>query len=364
MNGYSPLRISKLRLFVLCLAAAAATATTSLACTSLLIPTSDGGYVYGRTMEFGFELKSEAIVVPRQFACKGTGPDGQPSGKTWSTKYAATGMNAFGLPVIIDGVNEKGLAGGILYFPGYAEYTEPAKADAAKTVAPWEFLTWALTNFATVDEVKAALDGVQIIGVELSQLGAVPPFHYTLHDASGKSIVIEPTGGILKVYDNPFGVMTNSPTFDWHLTNLKNYVKLSANNAPPLTVDGHEILSFGEGSGWLGLPGDPTPPSRFLRALAFSMTSNPAPAGDASVRLVEHIMNNFDIPKGTIRNDKQTSDYTQWTVIADLKNRRYYVKTYNHADLQGIDLMKFDLDAKTIATAPIAPALAPPSLFQ
>lgn len=342
---------------------AAALMTPAKACTSLLLGTSDGGFVYGRTMEFGFPLEAEAIVVPRRYAFRGAGSEGKPTGKAWVSKYAATGMNAFGLPVIIDGLNEKGLAGGVLYFPGYAEYTAPARAEAAKSVAPWEFLTWVLTSFATVDEVKAALQGVEILDLSLSQLGTVPPFHYVVHDAAGKSIVIEPTGGTLKVYDNPFGVMTNSPTFDWHLTNLKNYVKLTAKNVPPLEVGGQKISSLGEGSGWLGLPGDPTPPSRFVRALAFSLTSNPQPAGDASVRLVEHIMNNFDIPAGTIRDGREAADYTQWISVADLKSRRYYVKTYETPYLQMIDLPRFDPEAQAIVSAPVKPALAAPSLF-
>jgi len=333
------------------------------ACTSLTIKSADGGVMYGRTMEFGFELDSEAVVIPRNYAFKGTGPDGKP-GKTWTSKYAATGMNAFKLPVLVDGVNEKGLAGGILYFPGYADYTTAADADAGESVAPWEFLTWVLTSFASVDEVKAAIDQVEVIGLKMPQLGAVPPFHYTVHDASGKSIVIEPIGGKLKVYDNPYGVMTNSPTFDWHLTNLSNYVKLTPENVAPLKVGGQEITSFGEGSGWLGIPGDPTPPSRFIRALAFSMTSDPEPAGEKSVRLVEHIMNNFDIPKGTIRNDEKMADYTQWTTVADLKNRSYYVKTYENQTLQGIDLMAFDLDAKEVVSTAVEPMIAPPALFK
>ncbi len=332
------------------------------ACTSLTIGTADGGTMYGRTMEFGFELDSQAIVVPRNFDFKGTGPNGE-VGKTWTSKYAVAGMNALKLPILVDGVNENGLAGGILYFPGYAEYTADADADSTKSMAPWEFLTWALTSFSTVDEVKAALDGVEIVGVTMPQLGAIPPFHYTLHDETGKSIVIEPTGGKLKVFENPYGVMTNSPTFDWHLTNLSNYVKLSSENAPPAKFNGHEVDSFGEGSGWLGIPGDPTPPSRFIRAMAFSMTSNPAPAGDTSVRLVEHIMNNFDIPKGTIRDDKKVADYTQWTVVADLKDRSYYVKTYEDQTLRAINLMDFDLDAKEVAMAAIPTEPTPPALF-
>ena len=256
------------RAVIAALAGAMAFVPPAQACTSFLLRTSDGGVVYGRTMEFGFQLTSEAIVLPRQFAFTATGPGGKP-GLVWSSKYGAVGLNAFGLPILTDGMNEKGLAGGILYFPGYAGYADAAKTDPAKALAPWEFLTWALTSFASVAEVKAALAGVAIIDVAQPNLGITPPFHYTLHDASGASIVVEPVNGALKVYDNPLGVMTNAPTFDWHLTNLKNYVKISPVNAEAITIDGVTIPSFGQGSGLLGIPGDPTPPSRLLRALGY-----------------------------------------------------------------------------------------------
>ncbi len=346
------------------LASMFAFAQTAQACTSFLLRTSDGGAVYGRTMEFGFQLASEAIVIPRRFALTATGPGGKP-GLAWTAKFAAVGLNAFGAPVLADGMNEKGLAGGILYFPGYAGYKDPAKTDPATAMAPWEFLTWALTSFATVAEVKDALSGVSIIDVVEPELGVAPPLHYTLHDASGASIVIEPVGGELKVYDNPFGVMTNSPGFDWHLTNLKNYVKLSPVNAEPLAIDGQTISSFGQGSGLLGIPGDPTPPSRFIRALGYAISAKKVPSGEESVRLAEHILNNFDIPRGFIRpgaSDQSPLEYTQWSTIAELTTRRYYVKTYENQVLRGIDLMSFDLDAKTIASASLTPKLSPPPL--
>ncbi|GAB4070455.1 choloylglycine hydrolase family protein [Ancylobacter sonchi] len=334
------------------------------ACTSFLLGTSDGAYVYGRTMEFGFKLASDVMVIPRHFALAGTGPGGKP-GIAWTSTYAAVGMNAFGLPVLTDGMNEKGLAGGILYFPDYAGYADPAKADPKSAMAPWDFLTWALTNFATVAEVKAALAGITIVDVAQPQMGITPPFHYTLHDAGGASLVIEPVGGELKVYDNPFGVMTNAPDFSWHLTNLKNYVKLSPVNAPDIKVGGQTISSFGQGSGLLGIPGDPTPPSRFIRALGYAMSAQKLPSGEPSVRLAEHILNNFDIPVGFIQpGGGSTADleYTQWSSVADLKNRRYYVKTYDDQVLRAVDLTSFDLDAKALAVAPLKPMPTPPPL--
>ncbi len=339
--------------------------TASQACTSLIVETDDGDYVYGRTMEFGMELKSQPVVAPRGLSYTGTGAKKGQDGLKWTGKYALVGMNAVDQPLICDGMNEKGLAGGILYFPGYAEYTKPADADPAKSLAPWEFLSWCLSSFANVDEIKAAVENgdVQVVEVVFPAFGFVAPFHYTLHDANGKSIVIEPTGGTLKVYDNPFGVMTNSPTFDWHLTNLRNYTKLTDENAPPLKINGQTINSFGAGSGWLGIPGDPTPPSRFIRAMAYSMTPVKQPSGIESVRLVEHIMNNFDLPKGIIRDAKSdVADYTQWTAIADIKAGVYYVKTYDNQTLQAIDINDFDLDAKAPLVADIATVENAPSL--
>lgn len=154
-----------------------------------------------------------------------------------------------------------------------------------------------------------------------------------------------------------------APTFDWHLTNLRNYVKLSPGNAAPLKVAGQSVASFGEGSGWLGIPGDPTLPSRFIRALAFSMTSSPQPSGIQSVRLMEYIMNNFDIPFGSIQPGAgEHPDYTQWITIADLDQVVYYVKTYENQTLQAVDLNDFDLDAKAIFSLPIAAALEAPKL--
>ena len=347
--------------------AAAAPSHSALACTSFLIRTSDGGAVYGRTMEFAIPLESSAIVIPRQYALTASSSSSKPS-MSWKAKYAAVGINALGETALVDGMNEKGLAGGVLYFPDYAGYADPTKVDPQRSLAPWDLLTWALTNFSTVAEVKAALSGISIVNVKHEKLGFTPPLHYTLHDASGASLVVEPVDGTLKVYDNPLGVMTNSPSLDWHLTNLKNYVKLSPANAAPLTIDGENFAPTGQGSGLIGLPGDPTPPSRFLRALSYTLTVEKKPSGIESVRLVEHILNNFDIPAGWIRDQKGSQpaemplEYTQWSTVADLTSKTFYVKTYDNQVLRGIDLSSFDLDAKTLLNAPLDPGGAPPSL--
>lgn len=342
---------------MLCVTAAAslAFAPSASACTSFLIKTKDGDPIYGRTMEFAVPLNSEIVVVPRGFAYEAATESGK-GGWTWKAKYAATGMNVEDTPFIVDGMNEKGLTGGILYFPGYAGYVPADKADAEKAMGPWQFLSWALTNFATTAEVKAALANVQLADFPLPfDVGGIKslPLHYTLHDTEGNSIVIEPVDGVLKVYDNPLGVMTNSPGFDWHLTNLRNYVKLSPVNAPPLKVDGETIQSFGQGSGMLGVPGDPTPPSRFIRALGYSMSAEVQPDTDSGVRMAEHIVNNFDIPAGFVREGKGVNEITEWSTIADMTGKRYFFKTEDYQALREVDLDDFDLDAKEMVSIPI-----------
>lgn len=333
------------------------------ACTSFILPTSDGSTVYGRTMEFAFELKSDIIFIPRSHALQASGAE-DVTGKTWTSKYAALGMNALGLPVLTDGMNEKGLTGGVLYFPGYAGYTAPADAKTEDSLAPWDLLSWALTNFATVEEVKNALDGISIVDVKQDELGFTPPLHYTLHDTTGASVVIEPIDGKLVVTDNPIGVMTNTPPIDWHLTNLRNYVNLSPENAKPLKINGAEILPTGQGSGMLGIPGDTTPPSRFVRAAAFVLSAQELPSGVESVRLAEHIANNFDIPKGWIQDKEADLEYTQWTTVADMKNNKYYVKTYDDQVLRGVGFEDFDLDGKEIVTVKMQSRIEPSSLVK
>lgn len=320
------------------------------ACTSLVISSADGSRFYGRTMEFAFPLESDAIVVPRKHAFSGTAANGQ-KGLQWATKYAATGLNAYNIPVLIDGMNEKGLAGGILYFPGFAKYADPATAKPDQSLAPWEFLTWALTNFATVDEVKAAINGITLIALNQPGANFIPPFHYTLHDANGGNIVVEPLDGKLVVYDNPFGVLTNDPPLPWHIQNLSNYVKLTRDDPPPLKIFGQTIKALGTGAGMLGVPGDLTPPSRFIRAVAYASSVVPPANADDAVRLTEHVMNNFDIPLGYQRGSAAPGapmERTQWTTIADLKNARYYFKTLDYQALRQIDLRKLDLDGAGI----------------
>jgi choloylglycine hydrolase len=328
------------------------------ACTGIRLIAADGTVVHARTMEFAIDIHSDLMMVPRGYARSGTTPDGK-EGLKWKAKYASVGLNGVGLPVLFDGLNEKGLAAGTFYFPGSAGYMPYTAADAGKTIAQWEVGSWILENFASVDEVKANIGNIVVPAVVFSGWGFAPEAHYIVHDASGKSIVIEYVGGKLNVYDDPLGVFTNSPSFDWHMTNLRNYVNFSMTNVPPVQLGSVKLEPFGQGSGMLGLPGDFTPPSRFVRAVAFSQSVFPSQTGHDAILEAFHILNQFDIPKGAAREHEKDehgnilADYTIWTAASDLKAKQYYFRTYENSQIRMVDLMKMNLDAKDIVTISI-----------
>jgi choloylglycine hydrolase len=327
----------------------------ALACTGVRLVAADGAVVCGRTMEFGQQLDSNLIVIPRHLAMHGTAPLGK-LGLAWETQYGAVGMNGLGQTVLVDGMNEKGLAGGIFYMPGYAQYQDVTAAEYAHTLAPWELLTWILTRCATVDEVRAALAEIKVASVVFGDWNIVPGVHYSINDAAGNALVIEYLDGKPVVRDNPVGVITNAPEFDWHLKNLSNYLNLKPTNVPAFHWENLKISPMGQGSGMLGLPGDFTPPSRFVRAAVLSRAVTSGENGPRAVEQLFHVLDSFEIPLGDVRDAgaaESTYELTQWTTAADTRNRAYYFHTYNNRRLRRIELSKADFDAQAIIAIPL-----------
>lgn len=317
--------------------------TAVTACTSLRLTAGDEGVVVGRTMEFGFDIDSDALVVPAGTEVFSSLGDAS-KGMKYTTKFGVVGANAIGQKIIVDGINEKGLYVGILYLPGVAGYADPAKTDPTRSLAPEDYTGWLLANFSSVEDVKAHYHDVTIVPHPIDQLGGESvPGHFIVHDRTGASVVIEPINGSLIIHDNPLGVLTNSPTFDWHMTNLQNYINLRATNVPAVKVSGITLSQFGQGSGMLGLPGDFTPPSRFVRAVAFSQSAEKNKTTEETVPQVFHLMNAFDIPFGAVREvqDGQVhSEFTVWTSVSDLKNLRWTFRTFKDQSIHSIDLAK------------------------
>lgn len=289
-------------------------------------------------------------MVPRNYSFEAKTPLGK--GLEYTSKYAAVGAICFNEVELMDGMNEAGLSVGTFYFPGFAGYTPTTKENQGKSLSPVDFPNWILTQFATLDEVKKGIENVVIAPLEVAAWGAaVPPFHYIVYDKAGNSIVIEPVEGKLAVFDNPLGVLTNSPGFDWHMTNLRNYINLTPFNAPPLKVEGLTLAPFGQGSGMVGLPGDFTPPSRFVRAAIFSITATKSKNADEAVFQMFHILNQFDIPVGIARQEEDGvihTDYTLVTVARNPNTLKYYYRTYSDQTIRMVDLSGFDKEGKEV----------------
>lgn len=315
-------------------------------CTGGALTALDGSVVVGRTLEFGQPLNSQIAVWPAGSRIQGLSTRG--AGLRFTTRYGFVGATAGNhSDMLAEGLNEKGLNVGLFYFPGFAQYTPADRARSGRILAPVQIAAWILGNFATVEEVKAQIHTVDLTPQVLDLIGIVPDIHIKVQDASGRSIVIEPRGGRLVVHDNPTRVLTNAPTFDWQITNLNNYVNLmkSYPTAKVIGAPGAGELTLqplGMGAGGAGLPGDFTPPSRFVRMVYFTQGAAPAADAAGAVSDLFHILNNFDIPYGVTQPPKGTSetnaDFTTWTAVSDLKNLRFNWRTYGDPQLKSLDL--------------------------
>jgi choloylglycine hydrolase len=322
--------------------------TSALACTDITLKAKDGTVLVARTMEFGPNLDSAIVSSPRAKIFKTKAPDGKP-GLSWSSKYGYIFADYFHSGHPVDGINEKGLSFGYLYLPGYTQYPTVPKGEDSKALSYIDFADWVLGNFSSVAQVKKTLSHVDVFAKpsSFSNLKKVVfPLHAIITDAKGHSIVIEFVKGKVHVYNDKLGILTNSPTFDWQITNLKNYVNLSPYAPAPIKINGQTYSVTGQGSGMLGLPGDSTPPSRFVRMAVITSTVIPAKDAIAALVLAQHIIGNVDIPRGMVRGEKgkkSALETTQWTVFKDLTHHILYFKSYDNSTLQSVAISKVDL---------------------
>jgi choloylglycine hydrolase len=331
------------------------------ACTAMVFRAQDGTGIYARTMEWGAsDLKSELVLVPRNMTFTSALGAGE-TGMVWNNLYGFVGVNAAGLPYAADGMNEVGLTVGVLFFPGFAEFQQPSAAQQSMTMNSLDIANYLLGNFKTVEEVRQAMPKIRVVrnaDIE-KEFGSPVPIHHIVTDATGASIVIEYTkDGTLSIFDNKVGAMTNSPSYDWHLLNLRNYANLTPRGAPDnRNINGVSLAPFGAGSGMLGLPGDFTPPSRFIRAVAFVNSMEPVEDAAQAVNAAATMLNNFDIPKGLVREGATAEDYhlgyTQWSVIADTSHRVYYYWTMYDRRMRSVEFAKLDFNAKKVSSFPL-----------
>lgn len=351
------LRLSKTILFAII--ASLVFTPIVMACTSLLYSDAGGRFYAGRTMELPMELPYKVSYFPAGVTFG--------SGAEKSHAIQFSGQHAFISvtvpdPIskdvkVVEGLNDQGLSFSLLAFAD----TKGPSAMVDKTHAVLSAIdlgAWALSQFSSVAEVKVALEKQPVMVTSLLPHGLLnTPFHYTLHDAAGKSIIIEYSNGEQNVIDNPLGVMTNGPEFSWHMTNLNNYTFLTNVDKSKMEFNGVKFAQPDSGIATTGLPSSNTSVGRFVRAVYYSQYAEKADNPENAIAILSQIMNNFDRPRGItidnrfkdqianiaapgIRNNRvYTSEYTSWTSLIDLQGKSFYLRTQG-----GLNYMKFDLN--------------------
>lgn len=317
--------------------------TAADACTDFLIQTKDNTVLNSRSMEFAINLQTELTTYPRGESVQSPAPNGK-EGLSWTSKYGYVAFTVFNLDFAVDGMNEKGLSMGGLWLPG-TQYETISPENSSSALLINDIGSWLLGNFATVAEVRDALGSIHVWGMPMQQLGnGIPTIHLSVHDAKGESLVIEFINGEMQVHENPVAVLTNAPNFEWHLTNLRNYINLRALNAGEAKMGSIVLDQIGQGTGLQGIPGDWTPPSRFVRIANFKQFATQPQNAAGGVVLATHLLNTVDIPYGDVveQGKKKSMDFTQWTTIKDLTNKVLYYRTYQDTSLKKIDFSQLD----------------------
>lgn len=310
-------------------------------CTGITLKSADGANIVARSVEWANgESPSDYIIIPRGYEQQSALPDGTHDGMKYSAYYGYIGLASE--DYVIEGLNEAGLSAGLFYFPQFGSYPLYNAADKDVTISDTEFVAWVLGNFEMVDDVIAALATVRVASTD----PRAETLHWRVADKTGRQIVIEYINGIPMVIENKLGVLTNSPEYSWHITNLDNYINLHAGGVDEHGFGNIMVSPLGHGTGLLGLPGDYTPPSRFVRA-AFLQTS--APVLETAQKTVEQafvILEALTIPTGAqFENRQQVPDIpsaTQWTSVTDMTNGKLYYTTMYNPTIRRFDLNTID----------------------
>lgn len=347
---------------ILVAAMAAASMSAASACTTMIYTDTSGRAYQGRTNEFVGALPDTLTYFPAGTSFQSFGPAGQ-AGVAYAASHAILAVTLSGMvpgsdqPTLHEAMNDQGLTFTTNSLDGNVS-PDVAGSPAGKLLSATDLGTWALSQFATVKEVKQALDG-GAVAVWLPKIPALGPHdmptHFAMFDRTGAGIVIEWTDGKTTVYDNPVGVMTNDPPFPWHLQNLNFYAYLTNLDKNSGQFGKLKVAAPDSGGNMSGLPGNETSVGRFVKAAYYSHFAEKAATPREAILTLGHVMNNFDRPRnisldspedppGGERDMKAAgkpvdySEVTEFTVLKDLSQNLFYIRTIESLNFAAFDL--------------------------
>ena len=313
-------------------------------CTAATYQTRD--HYFGRNLDLDYSYQETVTVTPRNhpFRFRKMG--------AMDRHYAMIGM-AFVVddtPLYYDATNEKGLSMAGLNFPGNAVYR--SMAEGKDNVAPFEFIPWVLGQCADLAEARALLERINLLQEDFSPELPAATLHWIISDRDG-SLTVESVQEGLRIYDNPVGILTNNPPFDYQMTNLTNYMALTREDPVNRFAPGVELNCYCRGMGALGLPGDLSSVSRFVKAAFTKMNSVSGSSEEESVSQFFHILHSVEQQRGCACAGNGRYETTIYTSCCNTDKGIYYYTTYENNQITAVDLRREDLDGAALKSYPL-----------
>lgn len=308
-------------------------------CTAVTYKTKD--FYFGRTLDYEFSYGDEVVITPQNY------PLSFRNMGTKESHYAMIGMAhvAEGYPLYYEAVNEKGLGMAGLNFVGNADYKE--ELAGKDNVTTFEFIPWVLSQCATVKETRALLDKINLVKTPFNEQLPVAQLHWMIADRE-ETITVEAVREGVRIYDNPVGVLTNNPPFPEQLFQLNNYMYLSTKSPENLFSDKLPLKTYSRGMGALGLPGDLSSQSRFIRASFVRMNSVSGDSEEESVSQFFHILGAVDQQRGCCDVGEGKYEVTIYTCCCNADRGIYYYTTYDNHQITAVDMHKEDLEGSRL----------------
>ena len=313
-------------------------------CTAATYKTKD--FYFGRTLDYEFSYGDEVTVTPRNY------PFRFRQVQSMESHYAIIGMAyvAQDYPLYYDAVNEKGLGMAGLNFVGNAAFWD--SKDGMDNIAQFEFIPWILGQCVTVDEARKRIEGMNMLNIPFSDKLPLSHLHWIIADKDA-CITVEAVSDGIKVYDNPVGVLTNNPPFDKQLFALNNYMHLTPKSPQNTFGGGLELQRYSRGMGAIGLPGDLSSQSRFVRVAFVKKNSLSGDGESESVSQFFHILNSVDQQRGCCELDDGKYEITLYTSCCNTAKGIYYYTTYDNHQITAVDMHKEDLDGDALIRYPL-----------
>lgn len=307
-------------------------------CTAITLKTGD--HYFGRNLDLERSYCESVVITPRNFKFN------MRIIPAIKSHYAIIGMAKVvdSFPLYFDAANEKGLSIACLNFPYNAKY-KPFE-EGKINITPFEFIPYILSFCKNTSEVIKKLKDINLINVNFSENMPLSPLHWLICDKDS-SIVVESVEDGIKIYENPIGVLTNNPTFDYHLMNLNNYMHLHEGDIEnKLGLPSKQNYSVGMGA--LGLPGDFSSASRFVRAAFVKLKSVCGDGEEESVNQFFHILSSVAMPKGAVLAANGEYEYTRYSCCINTDTGTYYYTTYENRSIRKVAMHSFNLDSSEL----------------